>query len=68
MTQKLMLYLLTKNKAAGKKFIATGHDGSSAAKSKVVNHKADQLKSSGYFIEVSGKQLMIFFAKGCRTY
>jgi len=55
---------VTKNKAAGKKFTATGHDGSSAAKSKVVNHKADQLKSSGYFIEVSGKLVDILIAKG----
>ena len=39
-----------KPKAAGKKFTATGHDGSSAAKSKVVNHKADQLKSGGHHI------------------
>jgi hypothetical protein len=34
-----------KPKAAGKKLVATGHDGSSAAKSKVVNYKADKLKS-----------------------
>ena len=53
-----------KPKAAGKKFTATGHDGSSAAKSKVVNHKADQLKSGGYYVEVSGKIKDIFKAKG----
>jgi len=39
-------------------------DGSSAAKSKVVNHKADQLKSGGYYVEVSGKIKDIFKAKG----
>ena len=53
-----------KPKAAGKKFTAAGHDGSSAAKSKVVNHKADKLKSNGYYIEVSGKLTDILTAKG----
>jgi len=37
---------------------------SSAAKSKVVNHKAAKLKSGGYFVEVSGKIKDIFKAKG----
>ena len=55
---------VAKLKQAGKKFTATGHDGSSAAKSKVVNHKVDQLKSDGYYIEVSGKIKDIFKAKG----
>jgi len=53
-----------KPKPAGKKFVATGHDGSSAAKSNVVNHKASQLKAGGYFVEVSGKIKDIFKAKG----
>ena len=53
-----------KPKAAGKKFVATGHDGSSAAKSSVVNYKASQLKAGGYFVEVSGKIKDIFKAKG----
>ena len=55
---------VAKPKAAGKKFVATGHDNSSPAKSKVVNHKAELLKSSGYFIEVSGKLVDILKAKG----
>lgn len=55
---------VAKSKPAGKKFTATGHDGSSAAKSKVVNHKANQLKSGGYYVEVSGKIKDIFKAKG----
>ena len=55
---------VTKNKAAGKKFVATGHDNTKASRSKVVNHKADKLKSSGYFIEVSGKLVDILIAKG----
>jgi len=53
-----------KPKAAGKKFTATGHGGSSAAKSSVVNYKASQLKTGGYFVEVSGKIKDIFKAKG----
>ncbi len=36
---------VTKSKPSGKKFTATGHDNSKPAKSKVVNHKADLLKS-----------------------
>ena len=55
---------VTKNKSAGKKFVATGHDNTKASRSKVVNHKADKLKSSGYFIEVSGKLVDILIAKG----
>lgn len=55
---------VTKPKPAGKKFVATGHDGTSKAKSSVVNYKANQLKSGGYFVEVSGKIKDIFKAKG----
>ena len=39
---------VAKSKPAGKKFSATGNDGSSKAKSKVVNHKAELLKKPGY--------------------
>ena len=53
-----------KPKAAGMKFVATGHDGTSKAKSSVVNYKVGQLKSDGYFVEVSGKIKDIFKAKG----
>ena len=55
---------VTKDKSAGKKFVATGHDNTKTSRSKVVNHKADRLKSSGYFIEVSGKLVDILIAKG----
>ena len=55
---------VSKNKPAGKKFVATGHDNSRIAKSKVVNHKAELLKRSGHFIEVSGKIKDILLAKG----
>ena len=55
---------VSKRKYGGRKFTATGHDGSREAKSKVVNHKADLLKQPGYFVEVSGKIEDIFKAKG----
>lgn len=55
---------VSKNKTGGKKFVATGHDGSSPAKSKVVNHKAELLKKPGHYIEVSGKIKDILAAKG----
>lgn len=55
---------VSKDKSAGKKFVATGHDGSSQAKSKVVNHKAELLKKPGHYIEVSGKLKDILAAKG----
>jgi len=54
----------TKDRPAGHKFVATGHDGSKAAKSAVVNHKVDMLKRQGYYVEVSGKIQDIFIAKG----
>ncbi len=55
---------VTKQKSPGKKFVATGHDNTRLSRSKVVNHKADRLKSDGYFIEVSGKLVDILTAKG----
>lgn len=55
---------VSKDKPAGKKFVATGHDGSSQAKSKLVNHKAELLKRPGHYIEVSGKIKHILLAKG----
>ena len=58
---------VAKEKPSGKKFVATGHDNTKASKSKVVNHKADKLKSSGYFIEVSGKLIDILTAKGVES-
>jgi len=55
---------VSKAKTGGKKFVATGHDGSSLAKSKIVNHKAELLKQPGYYVEVSGKIEDILKAKG----
>ena len=55
---------VSKKKSAGNKFVATGHDGSKIAKSAVVNHKADELKKSGHFIEVSGRIKDILLGKG----
>ncbi len=46
---------VSKRKAAGEKFVATGHDGSSQAKRAVITHKIDRLKKPGFYVEVSGK-------------
>ena len=46
---------VAKRKAAGEKFVATGHDGSSQAKRAVITHKIDRLKKPGFYVEVSGK-------------
>ena len=53
-----------KKKSAGNKLVAIGHDGSSEAKSKIINHYADLLKQPGYYLEVSGKLQDILLAKG----
>jgi hypothetical protein len=55
---------IAKHKPSGKKFVALGHDGSSAGKSAAVNRQVDKLKSGGYFIEVSGKMKDILMGKG----
>lgn len=55
---------VSKKKPSGEKFVATGHDGSKAAKSAVVNHKADKLKKSGHYVEVSGRIKDIMLGKG----
>ena len=55
---------IAKYKPAGKKFVALGHDGSSAGKSAAVNHQVDKLKKGGYYVEVSGKMRDIFIGKG----
>lgn len=55
---------VTKNRAGGTKHVAMGHDGSTPAKSAAVNHTANSLKTSGHYIEVSGKILDILKAKG----
>ena len=46
---------VSKRKAAGEKFVATGHDGSREAKRAVITHKIDRLKQPGFYVEVSGK-------------
>ena len=46
---------VSKEKEAGDKFVATGHDGSSLAKRAVITHKIDRLKKPGFYIEVSGR-------------
>ena len=46
---------VSKDKPAGEKFVATGHDGTSPAKRSVITHKIDRLKKPGFYIEVSGR-------------
>jgi len=46
---------VSKDKPAGTKFVATGHDGSSKAKREVIIHKIESLKKPGFYVEVSGK-------------
>jgi hypothetical protein len=53
-----------KNKSAGKKIGAMGHDNSSQAKSSSLNKTADILKKPGSFVEVSGKLKDILMVKG----
>lgn len=58
---------ISKNKPPfGKKFTATGHDGSSAAKSQLVKHKVALLKKKGHYIEASGKMQDVLLGKGLR--
>lgn len=53
-----------KDKDAGKKLTALGHDGSPEAKSKSLNRMATLLKQPRYYLEVSGKLQDILLAKG----
>lgn len=55
---------VAKKREGGKKFVATGHDGSQQAKSAAVNHKASELKHSGYYLEASGRMAEILIGKG----
>ena len=55
---------VTKNKGAGEKLVAMGHDGSQPAKSAAVNITAIMLKEPGHYIEVSGKLKDILMSKG----
>jgi hypothetical protein len=53
-----------KEKEAGKKLTALGHDGEPVSKSKSLNRMAALLKEPGYYLEVSGKLQDILLAKG----
>jgi hypothetical protein len=55
---------VSKNKEAGKKLTAIGHDNSPEAKSKTINKQVQSLNTPGYYIEVSGKIKDILMAKG----
>jgi hypothetical protein len=53
-----------KEKESGKKLTALGHDGSKEAKSLSLNKLSTLLKTTGYYLEVSGKLQDILLAKG----
>lgn len=53
-----------KEKDAGKKITALGHDGEPVSKSKSLNKMTSLLKEPGYYLEVSGKLQDILLAKG----
>jgi hypothetical protein len=53
-----------KDTPAGKKYASIGHDGSKSAKSQSINKVANDLKSQGFFVEVSGTIKDIMKAKG----
>ena len=55
---------VTKDKGAGEKSAAIGHDGTPPAKSAAVNITALMLKQPGHYIEVSGKLKDILQSKG----
>lgn len=55
-----------KTRPSGKKFVAIGHDGTSAAKSAAVNRTAELLKKPWWFVEVSGKLKDILIGKGVK--
>lgn len=48
----------------GTKFVASGHDGTSPAKRKMITYKIDKLKKPGFYIEVSGRIKDIFVEAG----
>ncbi len=56
--------LVTKNRPAGKKAVAIGHDGSKKSKSLAINKQTKELKKSGHYVEVSGKPKDIFLSNG----
>lgn len=55
---------VAKQRPAGKKSVAMGHDGTQPAKRVVINKKVSDLKKPGNYVEVSGKIKDILIAKG----
>jgi hypothetical protein len=53
-----------KNTSHGEKSVASGHNGSPAARHAIVKQKVKALKSKGHYIEVSGRLKDILIAKG----
>jgi len=56
--------LVSKDRPAGKKSVAIGHDGSPKAKSIAINKQVKVLKSRGHYVEASGKVKDILKSKG----
>jgi hypothetical protein len=56
--------VVTKKRGGGSKHIGLGHDGTSDAKRAVIQKKVKDLKTSGHYVEVSGKMLDILKSKG----
>jgi hypothetical protein len=57
---------VSKEKPSGHKLVAMGHDGTSDAKRAAINQQASQLKTRGWYMEVSGKIKDILLAKGVK--
>jgi hypothetical protein len=57
---------VAKEKPAGHKLVALGHDGTLSAKKSVIDRQVANLKKPGWYIEVSGKIKDILLAKGVK--
>ena len=57
---------VSKEKPSGHKLVAMGHNGSSEAKRDAINQQVSQLKTRGWYMEVSGKIKDILLAKGVK--
>ena len=55
---------VSKTKPSGEKFVATGQDGTKAAKRAVLKYTERQLKKPYHYVEVSGKLKEILLSRG----
>jgi len=56
--------VVTKKRAGGSKHVGLGHDGTKPAKRAVIQKKIKDLKTSGHYVEVSGKMYDILKSNG----